>query len=251
MKPINLQIENLSENTVGLLLGLAPWLTPLSAMQITITNMYNRLDYWLPVAIATGLSIEILGMATLSTALTFYQHNRRYSDEKNKMPMAVPAFAFGFYLVLVMAIVILLEIPAQDARSGAWVSIIVKALLVLLSIPAGLIIAVRELHRETLAKLSRKSVKAPQVAEGEGQAAQVSETKPEKAPKVSETPAQVTETFQQGPQIFSDWKRVPEDVRKEIALLTHWSDVQIRYPYLKEKTAQNWLKAARSLYPQA
>lgn len=244
MKPIKLQIENYStDKAISFLLNLSPWLAPLSSMQITIENMVNRLNYWTPIAVATGFSIEVLGMATLHTALTFYQHNRRYTDEKNKIPLWVPILAFGFYLILVMGIVILLEWPIQDERVKLWIELGVKGLLVLLSIPAGLVIVSRELHKDTLAKLSR--AKKP--------AAQVSENEPAPAfepAQVSEKPAQVSENKKETAQVYENWKKVPDHIRREIAGLSHWTEAQTKFPYLKEKTLQNWLRYAKELFPQ-
>lgn len=241
MKLLDLQSKIQAVNGEDLtdkLINLSPWLTPLSGMQITIQNMLGPLNYWPPVAYLTGVAIEILGVATLSTALDFYQHNKRYADDKNKMPLIVPGLAFGFYIVLIMAIVILLEIPLEGSQKVASL-ITVKAMLTLLSIPAGLIIAVRKLHKDTLQKLSKKKQTAAQVSEGE---AVIAPAPAQVSPQVSEPQAQVSETFE-------NWKRVPENIRKEIALLSHWSEVQKRFPNLIEKTAQNWLKSAKALYP--
>lgn len=256
MKNLILLIENFdTDKAIGKLLGLAPWLTPLSTMQITITNMITRLGFWPPVAWATGLSIEILGMATLHTALAYYQHNRRYSDVKNKMPLFVPVLAFCLYLVLVIAIVIALELPLADEAVKAWINLAVKGLLALLSIPAGLVIVARELQRETVEKLARKP---KQAAQNEPPKKETSEQVAESPAQVAEdktSPAQVSEDIEQVAEspapIYESWKQVPEEVRKRIATFTHWTQVQEAFPYVKERSCQDWLRYAHTRYAQS
>lgn len=231
-KWINFQI---SESALtDKLIALSPWLTPLSAMQITITNMIDPLGYWPPIAILTGAAIEILLVAIFKTGLDFYQHNKRYKDEKNKMPLWIPILAFAFYILLIIGVVFTLEIPL-DEKSKPWVYAGIKASLVLLSIPAGVIISVRKMHQDTLEKLSRKGIKPEKDSESKAQ--------------VSESRVKVSESEKQTPETFARWPDVPDPIRREVAKLATWEQVQEKFPYLKDKTAQNWLRYAHKLYP--
>lgn len=226
MKTLLLGLKNF--DLTNSLIKFSPWLTPLSAAQITIRNMIDRLGYWGPVAWLTGIAIEILGIATLDTALTFWRHNRRYSAAQNRLPTWIPVAAFVFYITVVLSVVIALEWPFESL-SDEKTNVIIKALLATLSIPAGATIAVRELHKDTLQELAEKRRERA--------------AKPEKVTeKITPAPKPVVETF-------SSWLKVPENLRKEIAGMKTWEEVKDNFSYLSDKTAQNWLRYGKRDYP--
>lgn len=226
MKTLFLGLKNL--DLTNSLIRFSPWLTPLSAAQITIKNMIERLGYWEPIAWLTGFAIEILGIATLDTALTFWRHNRRYTADQNKLPTWIPVAAFCFYIIVVLLVVVALEWPVEEINK-VYINVMIKALLATLSIPAGATIAVREIHKDTLQELAEK--RAMRAVKPE----KVTEKKPPAPEKVTET--------------FPSWLKLPENLRKEVAKMETWEKVREKFPYLSERSAQNWLKYGKRDYP--
>lgn len=152
-------INGAENSAVNFFSAIAPWLAPLAAMQITVSHMIERLDFSIPIAWATGAVVEILGLATISTALRFWKHNQKYKAEKNQQPVWIAIAAFATYLLIVLTIVVLLEIPFADPQVVIAAKITAKAFLALLSIPAAVTLAIRAQHTELLSEL-RQPAKA-------------------------------------------------------------------------------------------
>jgi CRP-like cAMP-binding protein len=146
---INDSIRNTEASLVNLLSAIAPWGAPLAPAYMAFHGMVDRLGFSLPVALVLAGVIEILGLATVSTAIQFWQHNRRQSAEYRRMPVIVPAGMFAFYLAVVVTVNVLLELPIPDQYH---IPVIARALLTFLSIPAAVTLAIRtqyaELQRE-------------------------------------------------------------------------------------------------------
>lgn len=146
---INDSIRNTESSLVNLLSAIAPWGAPLAPAYMAYWGMVGKLSFDPVVAFILAGVIEILGLATVSTAISFWQHNRRQSAEYRRMPVIVPAGMFGFYLAIVITVNVLLELPIPEAYH---IPVIARALLTLLSIPAAVTLAIRtqydELRRE-------------------------------------------------------------------------------------------------------
>lgn len=145
----NEAIRQTESSLVNLLSALAPWGAPLAPAYMAYGGMTSRLDFAPPVALVLAFVVEILGLATVSTTIQFWQHNRRQRAEYRRMPVLVPAGMFGIYLIIIITTNVLLELPLPDSYH---VPVIARALLSLLSIPAAVTLAIRtqfaELRRE-------------------------------------------------------------------------------------------------------
>lgn len=149
----NTWINNAENSAVNFFSAIAPWLAPLAAMQITVNHMISKLEFSGFIAWATGAVVEILGLATISTALKFWKHNQKYKAEKNQQPVWIAIAAFSAYLLIVLTVVVLLEIPFANANYTIAAKITAKALLALLSVPAAVTLAIRAQHTELLTDL--------------------------------------------------------------------------------------------------
>ena len=142
---INDWVRSSEASLVNLLSAIAPWAAPLAPAFLSYTHMVNNLAFPVWVAMSVAIVVEILGLSTISTALSFWSHNKRYKTEYKKAPVGLVIVAFSFYLAIILTMNVLLE-----AYDGPQTHIIAKALLTLLSIPAALILAVRTQHTELL-----------------------------------------------------------------------------------------------------
>jgi len=117
--------------------------------------MVRVLDFPFWLALVIAIVIECLGLATVSTILSFWSYNRRYTDERKQAPIGLTIVAFTFYLLIVLAMNVAIDATAaydlsNGTNSSGIAEIIVRALLTLMSIPAALIMAVRTQHQEVL-----------------------------------------------------------------------------------------------------
>jgi len=160
---INEFIRETEGSLANLLSSIAPWGAPIPAAVMSFIHMRQFLGFsgnleW--VAWITAGTIEVLGFSTISTALSFYQWNKKYTSDKSlkKAPMTFVIIAFLFYLSVVICMNVLLDaaqyFPATLNQDG--VIVVVRALITLLTIPAGLIVATRVQHNDLLTEM-RKS----------------------------------------------------------------------------------------------
>jgi len=162
-KKINEWIRMWEASVINLLSAIAPWLAPLAPAYMTYQNCRGVFEFpeWLAVALA--VLAEILGLASINTALTFWAHNRKYTLDKHKVPLWIPITAFVFYLMVIGTMNVVLEIWPGDRG----VLILARALLLAMVIPAGVLIAVRAAHTEIIEGLRRPATQSTTQHEGE------------------------------------------------------------------------------------
>ena len=159
-------IDNLSAFT--------PWLAPLIPAFLTYTHMVGSLSYPTWVAFIGALVVECLGLTAIYTAIQFWDYNDAKATEKeNRLvsmdakarklakqkkqrnaPFRWAAGAMAFYIVIILTVNAALEMKVTQA--GFTVKVFSNALLSLLSVVAGLIIALRSQHRRRVEKSSRR-----------------------------------------------------------------------------------------------
>ena len=163
---LNQQFQDGETLVVSIIIQIAPWLAPIAPAYLAFYNLTHRLGFFPPVAVAVALTIEMLGIATINTALMFWRHNLRYKDPKRKSPVWIPTLAFFAYLVIVLSINVFLELRTISE----YIPVLVKAFLTFLSIPAALTLAIRLQHSEMISEISsenaerRSSVHKPRSA---------------------------------------------------------------------------------------
>jgi hypothetical protein len=102
------------------------------------------------IAMTAAFVVETLGMASISTAVRFWYHNQRYKKSTNKAPFGLAIGVYLFYLLVVMTVNVLLEIEA-GLRSPTVIWTI--GLFTSLSVPSGLLIAIRAQYSELLGNI--------------------------------------------------------------------------------------------------
>jgi len=121
---------------VDVLASYAPWLAPLSTAFMVYQALVNRLEYPAWVAMATSIAVEVLGLSSVQTILSFSAWNRETGKTAPKAPVFFAIVAGVLYLSVVMVLIVLLD-PAGTTEKLA------KGVLALLSVSAAFVISLR------------------------------------------------------------------------------------------------------------
>ena len=132
---------------VDLLSAIVPYCVPIIPAYLTYFHTKTLMDFPSWVAATAAFVVEVLGISAVSTSIRFYRHNLKYKNAQNKAPFWLAIGTYIFYLVIVLAVNVILEIMA-GTRSG-WV-IVSIALFSLLSVPSGVLISIRSQYTEML-----------------------------------------------------------------------------------------------------
>lgn len=168
-------IDNTEGSVINLLTAVAPWGAPTPPAYMSYIHALNVLEFPWWVAIIIAIVVEVLGLATVSTMISFWKYNQKFrnSSQYRKAPVWIVAGAFVFYLALIITSNVILDATGYfwpndpNVRNAAIV--VVKAFYTLLTVPAGLIIAVRQQHRNLLDEISQpRQVAVPEVPKFQG-----------------------------------------------------------------------------------
>jgi hypothetical protein len=144
-------VNSAEDSVINLLCVIAPWLVPIIPAYLTYWHTVKNLQFPDWVAWTAAIVVEVLGLASMRTSISFFEHNKRYSKETNKAPVSLSMATYVFYLVVILTVNVLL-----DATNGVrWENIVAIGLFSLLSVPAGILISVRTQHSELLKELAR------------------------------------------------------------------------------------------------
>ena len=164
-------VNGAERSFLDLLSAFVPYLVPVIPAYLTFFHTKDLMNFPEPVAYSAAFVVEVLGMTSISTAIRFWRHNQKYKKEENRAPFKLAVFTYGFYIVIVLVVNVMLEVYS-GARSGAIILAI--GLFSLLSVPSGVLISIRSQYAEMLEEKYEKRVSAygkpvlPQQAEGMG-----------------------------------------------------------------------------------
>jgi hypothetical protein len=240
---------------VDVVAAFVPWLAPIIPAYLAYDNIYNQLHLPLPVAVIGAIVVECLGLATVTTVVQFDEFNSTKGNDDKSAPFLVAAGTAIFYLIVVLTVNAMLD--NSDALHK-----VTKGMLSTLSVAGALTISLRGQHaRRLTAKLTRDEQSAAKLdalekEEREFKRKEKEERRKERfelkklelEKKVSEPAESFQKVSQEAAKVseeqWTDWRHVPQEERLKIATMKHWKQVQKAYPWLIEKTAQNWLKRA-------
>lgn len=147
--------KNKIEFDVNQAIGGIAWAAPMFGLMAPAYMMYEKgvYNFGFPdgVAVIVAVAVEMLGIGGVHTVMMVWEHNRKYSTEKNKVPLWIPLSGFLFYLTLITTIVVLVEV-FPDVE---WIPQLGRAMLVWLSVPGAVIWGVRAAQAEIRKKLRR------------------------------------------------------------------------------------------------
>lgn len=144
-------VGNFASNIVPLLAGILP-------AYLTWTHIVNVLGFPSWVGWAGAGVIEFIGLGAGNELMKVWNHNRRYKDEKNKMPMLAPFLTAFWYVAIMIAFNVILE---AQPNSVFW-KIVSIALFATLAIPAYTLVAGKTLRMEW--KNERTEIRAERAA---------------------------------------------------------------------------------------
>lgn len=141
------KIRNLTTETeatvIGLVAATIPWLAPFIPAYIAYHNMIEVLSFSSWLSLVGAAVIEFLGLSAVHTAIQFWSYNRTRRKTDEAAPVYVATAVGVFYLAVVLTVnVILDKAPVEQ--------LIAKALLSLISVPAGITLAIRAQHSSYL-----------------------------------------------------------------------------------------------------
>jgi len=153
---------NFASNIVPLLAGILP--AYLTWKHITGVLLFPS---W--VGLAGAGVIEFLGLGAGNELMKVWEHNRRYSDGKNKMPILAPTLTAFWYVSIMVAFNVILE---ASPNSSFW-RIVSVALFATLAVPAYALVSGKSLR--TAWKTERSVQKAERLANKENEQQQSTE----------------------------------------------------------------------------
>jgi hypothetical protein len=228
----NNDINNVEGSVINLLSAIAPWLAPLipAYMSFVHANDPKILNFPIWVALAVAIVVEVLGLATVSTAIKFWKYNQRYQKASayKKAPVEIALFSFVFYISMV-----LLSNVAIDACNfffPTWTNgaiILVRVFYTLLTIPAALIVSIRQQHKNMLEEI---------VVSGVPKSSSSSSTKHGSSNGIPRNKENKDAVYAYMDRVYASETRIPSftDVRNELHL-PQSSASRIRNEWLKEK----------------
>ena len=207
---VNSWIRDMEYSIVNLVSSIAPWLAPVIPAYLSYSHMIAFLEFPVWVSFIGAVVVEVLGLTTVHTVINFWNHNRKYSADKNKVPVGISIWTFVFYLGIVLTV----NVMSEAAQFGFSVVVVAQALLTLMTIPAAITISIRGVLKEI-----KDDLKKPRTG-GKKNLQQNSKSGEE----------------------YSDWRTLPHDDRMKVSTL---SVKQISASYgVPDRTARNWKENA-------
>jgi len=148
-------IDAVEGSVIAMVTTLIPWLAPALPAYLTFYHLNQMVQIPMVVAVAMAMTVEFLGLAAISTAFSYMKHNKENRAKMRKVNVAFPMGAYIFYLVVVLSVNVILELPFGD-EFHRWAQIVVIALLTLISAPAFVIVIARQQQKEMEAEKSER-----------------------------------------------------------------------------------------------
>lgn len=146
------------QNLIDNIARFVPWLAPGIPASFAYANSLGHLtDKWY-FALLIALTVEFLGLATIHTALSLFEYNKANRKNQKQAELLIMVGMALFYLIVVIIVNIILDLEVINK------TIIAKALLSLISIPAAVTLSIRQLHKTRLANEAEH--KAEKTAQG-------------------------------------------------------------------------------------
>ena len=159
----------------------SPWLTPIPTAWLVYGRTMLHLHWPQWVAICAGVTLELLGVAILSTALALYAYNRKKLKSHPVAPLWLAVVLVAAYLVTALLLVMVLDI-------APGIAVYSQALFPVLSLAAFVLLGLRLDHQERVTTIAtgkaeakaervrKRAEKMTQETEADAPSAQVAET---------------------------------------------------------------------------
>lgn len=126
-------------------------ITPIPVSLQTQKHAYLYLGYSVTWSWVIALIVEFMGYAAIYKALQFAEHNRRYTDAKNKAPFKLAIATYAFYLI---AVIVFNVIPELATNQKGFI-VAMNLVLALFSVPGGVLAGISAIFTERKAAMKR------------------------------------------------------------------------------------------------
>lgn len=126
-------------------------ITPIPVSLQTQKHARLHLGYSVEWSWIIALIVEFMGYAAIYKALQFAEHNRRYTDAKNKAPFKLAIAIYTFYLITVIVFNV---IPEVATKQKGYI-IAMNLVLALFSVPGGVLAGMSAIFTERKAAMKR------------------------------------------------------------------------------------------------
>jgi hypothetical protein len=140
-------VNQFEDSFVNFISVVIPWLVPLIPAYILFDHLTDKetgLGWPIQLGYIAGAVVEGLGLATVNTYFRFERHNKKYTADKNRMPVWVVVVAYAWYLAIVLFVNVVFDIVA----GVDWTRIVAITAFSTLSLPASALISVRANHAQ-------------------------------------------------------------------------------------------------------
>lgn len=144
---LNSSIEDAEGAIITFVTTMIPWLAPAMPAWLTYHHLVNMVNIPVLVAGAMALTVEFLGLSAVSTAFQAMRHNKTHKADKRKVSLRFPIIAYVFYILVILTVNIVMEIPMTEIQK-TWAEIASIGLLTLISTPAFIIAIARQEQRQ-------------------------------------------------------------------------------------------------------
>jgi uncharacterized membrane protein YidH (DUF202 family) len=121
-----------------------PLLVPLIPAYVSYQHVISELQFHPFFAFAYGAVVEGLGYAAIYKAVQFWEENRHYTKATNKLPIWLPITIYVLYMIVILSVNVMLDAVRGVEMHKVWAT----GLISVLSLPAGLLLAISALHTE-------------------------------------------------------------------------------------------------------
>lgn len=146
-------VNGAEKSFLDFLSALVPYCVPVIPAYLTFYHVQREMEFPVWVAVTAAFVVETLGMASVSTAIRFWYHNQKYSKSDNKAPFKLAIGVYGFYIVIVIMVNVILEAVSGERSPSVILTI---ALFTLLSVPSGVLIAIRAQYADVLESINNR-----------------------------------------------------------------------------------------------
>lgn len=198
-----------------------PWLAPVIPAWLAYHNMTVVMNFPFVVAFIGATVVECLGLATITTAVQFWDWNDKKRISDQAAPIKISIATASFYLLVVLTVNVLLDGAPLLHR-------LAKLLLSVLGVVGAVTVAIRSQHRR-------------RVDEIEAQKREKRRERQDKRRVVDE----IVTSSDELPDLAGkyDWRLLSTEEVEKIRGLSVQEIVKM-HPGMKERTARDWRRRA-------
>lgn len=148
---INEWLDRTEVSWVNVLTKVLPIIVPIIPAIQTKTHVVSVLGYDEWTGWVAAVIVEFFGYAAMYKMIAFAEHNRKYTDPKNKAPLTFAILIYVAYLAIIVLFNVIPEVENERPAYIVWMN----ALFSFLSVPAGALTAISAVHTERKEAMKR------------------------------------------------------------------------------------------------